>query len=195
MMRVLYIYSHPLKESLHGAIVERGKEAICGAGHELDFLDLHAENFDPVLRADERATYHDESINQRTIGPYLDRLKAADAVIMQFPTWSFGPPAMLKGFVDRVTVPGGAFDISNPKNLKPLLTNINHIIGIVTYGQPRWMAWWMRNPSKVFVTQLMRFYAGPGTKVEYHALYHINTASRPRCEKFIERIAERLGRL
>ena len=55
---------------------------------------------------------------------------------MQFPVWCFGMPAMLKGFLDRMIMPGVAFDISDPARVKPMLGNIRRITGIVTYGRP-----------------------------------------------------------
>ena len=58
-MKVLYLYCHPLPDSFHGAIRARALESLKAAGHETDLLDLYAEDFDPVLRADGRARYHD----------------------------------------------------------------------------------------------------------------------------------------
>ena len=67
----------------------------------------------------------------------MARLQAADALVIQFPTWCFGPPAMLKGFFDRLFMPGLAFDISNPAKVAPMIGNIRKIAGVVTYGRSR----------------------------------------------------------
>src|SRR3954471_18071536 len=101
-MKILYVYCHPLPESFHAAI--RG-EALAGlkeAGHTVDLCDLYAEKFDPVMSGEERREYHDLSKNQLRVAGYVQRLREADAVICQFPVWSFGPPAMLKGWMDRL---------------------------------------------------------------------------------------------
>ena len=55
---------------------------------------------------------------------YMDRLTSAEAMVMQFPTWCFGMPAMLKGFCDRLLMPGVAFDLSDPAHVKPSLVNL-----------------------------------------------------------------------
>ena len=52
-----------------------------------------------------RRVYHDLSRNQAGLEDYIARLRAADALIVQFPVWSFGMPAMLKGYFDRVWAP------------------------------------------------------------------------------------------
>jgi Putative NADPH-quinone reductase (modulator of drug activity B) len=134
-VRVLYVYCHPLDDSFHAAI---RKEALAGlqqAGHSVDLLDLYGEGFDPVLSAQRRRDYHDPTRNRANNQAYVDRLMAADALVIQFPTWSFGPPAMLKGWFDRMFGPGIALDLTDPAKAKPMLLHIRHIIGISTYGR------------------------------------------------------------
>ncbi len=113
-MRVLYLYCHPVPESFHGAIRKRALASLGAAGHEVDLLDLYAEGFEPVLRAEERRAYHDLARNRAGLEPYVERLTAAEALVVQFPVWCFGPPAMLKGFLDRLILPGVAFDLADP---------------------------------------------------------------------------------
>ena len=105
------------------------------AGHDVDLIDLYADRFDPVLSEEARRHYHDASRNQAGLEDYVRRLKSADALVVQFPVWCFGMPAMLKGFFDRMILPGVAFDISDPVNVKPMLGNLKHLAGIVTYGR------------------------------------------------------------
>src|ERR1700749_1212811 len=128
-MRVLYIYCHPSPQSFHAGIRARALEALKASGHEVDLLDLYAEKFDPVLSEDARRHYHDPSRNRVGLECYIARLIAAEALVLQFPTWCFGPPAMLKGFFDRLIMPGVAFDLSDPAHVKPLLLNVTRIVG------------------------------------------------------------------
>ena len=193
-MRVLYLYCHPLPESFHSALRAEALAGLAEAGHAVDLLDLYAEAFDPVLSEDGRRHYHDESRNQRGLEGYVARLRAADALVLQFPTWTFGPPAMLKGFFDRLLMPGVAFDLSDPAHVKPLLTNIKRIAGIVTYGRPRHMVWWMANPPKKLVTRYLRWLTG-GARADFHALYHMNVASGADRDRFKARVRGALSRL
>jgi NAD(P)H dehydrogenase (quinone) len=118
-MRILYIYCHPLPESFHAAIRARALTALAAGGHQVDLLDLYAEKFDPVLSEEARRHYHDVARNRTGLENYIARLTSADALVVQFPTWCFGAPAMLKGFFDRMILPGVAFDISDPARVKP----------------------------------------------------------------------------
>src|SRR5437016_263022 len=98
-MRVLYVYCHPLADSFHGAIRAEALAGLREADHTIDLCDLYAENFNPALSAGERRDYHDLSRNYLEVESYVRRLRATEALICQFPVWSFGPPAMLKGWM------------------------------------------------------------------------------------------------
>src|SRR5258708_1404443 len=123
-VRVLYVYCHRLDDSFHAAIRHEALAGLTQAGHTIDLLDLYAEDFDPVLTAQRRRDYHDPARNRANNRAHVDRLMAAEALVVQFPTWSFGPPAMLKGWFDRMFGPGIAMDLSDPAHAKPLLQHI-----------------------------------------------------------------------
>ena len=176
------------KMSVHAAGLKR-------AGHDVDLFDLYAEKFDPVLSEDARRHYHDTSRNQTGLENYVARLTSAEALILQFPTWCFGLPAMLKGFLDRMIMPGVAFDLSDPAHAKPLLRNIKHIVGIVTYGRPRYMALWMSDPPRKIVKRYVRWFTGGKARADYYALYHMNIASEAQRIAFIDKIDHALRRL
>ena len=186
-MRILYLYCHPLPESFHAAIRAEALAGLAAAGHDVDLLDLYAEGFDPVLTADARRHYHDTARNQVGLETYVARLQAAEALVVQFPTWCFGAPALLKGFFDRLLMPGVAFDISDPENVRPALTNIRRIAGIVTYGRPRHMVWYMADPPRKLVTRYIRWLTG-GARAQYHALYHMNVADEARRRRFMAEV-------
>ena len=121
--------------------------------------------------------------------------EAADVLVVQFPTWCFGAPAMLKGFFDRLFMPGVAFDISDPAQVKPMLGNIKKIAGIVTYGRPRHMALWMGDPPRKIVTRYVRWFAAAGRARDYHALYHLNVATDAQRAGFMDKVERALRRL
>ena len=193
-MKILYIYCHPLPESFHAAIRVEALAGLQAAGHEVDLFDLYAETFDPVLSQDGRRGYQDAPANRAGLEPIIARLQNAEALIVQFPTWCFGPPAMLKGFFDRVLMPGVAFDLSDPAHVKPMLGNIRKIAGVVTYGRPRLMALWMGDPPRKIVTRYLRWFAAKGARAEFHALYHLNVASQSQREAFLRRVRARMAR-
>jgi len=194
-MRVLYVYCHPLEDSFHAAIRKEALAALAEAGHEVDLLDLYAEGFDPVLSAERRRDYHDAERNRRNNEPYVERLMAANALVVQFPTWSFGPPAMLKGWFDRMFGPGIALDLSDPGRAKPMLQHIERITGIATYGRPRWQAILMADPPRKIIKRYLPWFAGRKARVRYFALYHMNIATADERGRFLAKVRREMRRL
>jgi NAD(P)H dehydrogenase (quinone) len=192
-LRVLYLYCHPLEESFHGAIRARALGGLARAGHVVDLLDLYAEGFDPVLSAAGRRDYHDTALNRAGIEDYARRLRAAEGLVVQFPVWSFGPPAMLKGFVDRTFVPGVAFDISDPGRVRRMLGS-RRLAGITTYGRPWTRALAVGDPPKRWVTRYLRLMGRGFVRTDYHALYHMNVADAGKREAFLQRIERGMAR-
>jgi len=191
-MRVLYVYCHPLPESFHAAIRAKALDGLKAAGHDVDLLDLYAEGFDPVLSEDARRHYHDTSRNQSGLEDYVRRLQSAEALVVQFPVWCFGMPAMLKGFIDRMFMPGVAFDISDPERVKPMLGNLKRVAGIVTYGRPRWMAITMGDPPRKIVKRMLRATIRPGAPVSYLAHYSMNLSTDETRKAFTTKVAARM---
>jgi len=193
-MKILYVYCHPLPESFHAAIRKEALAGLAEAGHTVDLCDLYAENFNPVLSVEERREYHDVGPNQRTVTEYVRRLRETDALICQFPVWSFGPPAMLKGWMDRLFMPGVAFDLSDPSSVKPLLANLKRIAGITTYGRPWWNAVYVGDPPKKIMTRYLPRFSGGRAKVDYYALRHMNVATLEQRQAFMLKVRAAMAR-
>ena len=193
-MRVLVVYCHPVETSFHAALHQEVLRNLHEAGHEVDDWDLYAEDFDPVMTREERLGYHDVPGNRLKVQAYIDRIQRAEAIVFCFPTWCFGLPAMLKGWFDRLLMPGVAFDISDPANVKPMLTHIKRISAVVTYGRPRWMAWYMGDPPRKIVTRYMKRLTAAQARVDYHAYYHMNVATPPRLARFLQKVGQAMAR-
>lgn len=193
-MRVLHLYCHPLPDSFHAAIRDAALDGLRAGGHEVDLCDLYAEGFDPVLGEEERRHYHDLSRNRAPVASHVDRLLRAEALVLTFPTWCFGLPAMLKGWFDRVLMPGVSFTLEDGV-ARPALTHIRRVAGVSTYGRPRWNAILMADPPRKAVTRYLPMLTGGRARARYMALYDMNRADAAARAAFLARVREGMVRL
>ena len=186
-MRVHVLYAHPQPDSLNAQLHQIVVEELTKAGHDVDDLDLYAEGFDPVLSRSDRDGYHDIPANRAAVDSYVARLQAADAVVLCHPVWNFGWPAILKGYLDRVFLPGVSFKLQDGK-LGPGLGNIRKLVTVATYGSKRWRAVVLGDPPRKNGTRFLRVVCSPRVKVGYHALYDINNITPAQIEAFKAKI-------
>ena len=106
-MRVLVILAHPRSNSFNHAIGEAAVHVLEAEGHQVTFHDLYAEGFDPILGWKEIPK---GSQIDGTIAMHCRDLVEAEGIIVVHPNWWGMPPAMLKGWVDRVIRPGVAYE-------------------------------------------------------------------------------------
>jgi NAD(P)H dehydrogenase (quinone) len=109
-MNISIILGHPIKESFNHAIAETVRETVSKNGNRIFYHDLYKENFDPVLPG--RETFRGETVAQ-DIRHYCDEIVVSDAIVIVHPNWWGQPPAMLKGWVDRVFRPGTAYEFQH----------------------------------------------------------------------------------
>jgi NAD(P)H dehydrogenase (quinone) len=194
-MRVLLIYCHPREDSFCAALRDAATEALEVTGHVVDLRDLYAEGFAPALSREERGRYYDEGANLGDVERHVAALRRADAVLLVYPTWWFGMPAMLKGWLDRVWVPGVAFQLGTEAGaLRPLLTNIRRIGVVTTYGSPRWLLWRVGWPDRRVVRHGLVPLCAPRCRLDWMALTRMDTCSRARRERFLAKLSLHLAR-
>jgi putative NADPH-quinone reductase len=146
-----------------------------------------------VLGAEERRGYHAIPANRVPVEDYVARLERAEALVLSFPTWCFGLPAILKGWMDRVLLPGVSFVIEEGV-AKPNLQHIRKVAGISTYGRPRWTAMFMGDPPRKAVTRYFRVITGGAARVQYHALYDMNRATEVQRTRFLTKVRREMTR-
>ena len=105
-MNLLIILGHPAANSFNHALAVGVRDALRGAGHAVVYRDLCAEGFDPLLPADETRTH---APLPAWLQQHCDELAAADGIVVVHPNWWGQPPAVLKGWIDRVVRPGVAY--------------------------------------------------------------------------------------
>ncbi len=190
MARALVLFAHPCSESFSAALYEKVTTSLSSSGWDVDNCDLNAEGFWPVLSEAERHGYHQEPTNIGSVVEYVERLQAADALVMVFPVWNFGYPAILKGFLDRVFLPGVSFKLVDGK-VKPNLTHIKRLAAVTTYGGTRMRAMLVGDPPRKCVTRAVWHVCRP-MKMRYLALYDMNRASAARREVFVRKVGQEM---
>ena len=193
MTKALVLFAHPCEESFGAALHETIVETLRDRNWDVDNCDLNAEGFQPVLTAQERRAYHDEALNIEPVRAYVDRLRAADALILSFPVWNFGYPAILKGFFDRVFLPGVSFKLIDGK-VQPNLQNIRKLAAVTTYGGTHFRAFAAGDPPRKHFTRALWHVTRP-EKTKYLALYDMNRATGSQRSAFLGRVRREMAAL
>lgn len=106
-MQISLILAHPDPQSFNSAIALMAANAIKANGHKIFYHDLYQEKFDPLLGSPEIAK---DAELPDVIGQHCSEIAAADGIVIVHPDWWGQPPAILKGWVDRVIRPGTAYE-------------------------------------------------------------------------------------
>jgi putative NADPH-quinone reductase len=106
-MKVLVILGHQNPGSFCHAIADTAVQTLEAGGHEVIYHDLYAEGFDPVLRHEQILR---DSPQDPVIQRHCDEVRAAGGYVVVHPNWWAQPPAILKGWIDRVLRQGVAYE-------------------------------------------------------------------------------------
>ena len=197
-MRVHVIHAHPVETSYNRTLFNTVVETLTANGHEVDALNLYDEAFPAVLSREERLNYHEVPGNLTpAIKPYVDRLMAAEALVFVHPVWNYGYPAVLKGYFDRVFLPGVSFILEGGGDRGKLLPNLKHIkkvAFVTTYGGNRWRTMLMGDPPRRLARRWAWVTFGTKTPPKYLALYDMNNNTAEQLTGFIEKVRTEVGR-
>jgi putative NADPH-quinone reductase len=188
--RALVLFAHPCPESFSAALHHKVVETLETRGWEVDDCDLNAEGFSPVLTMTERRGYHDVGSNCGPVADHVERLRNAEALVMVFPVWNFGFPAILKGYLDRVFLPGVSFRLEDGK-VVPNLTHIKRLAAVTTYGGTRARSFLAGDPPRKCVTRAVWHVCRPRV-MKYLALYDMNRASDDKRAAFLSRVGREM---
>lgn len=195
-MRVLMVYCHPLEDSYNAALRDRALQALRAGGHEVELVDLYREGFDPVLSADERRTYlTDTTVNIDGVQRHVELLRWAEGLLFVYPTWWYGPPAMLKGWFERTWLPGVAFTVPKKKGDKqgPGMQHIRWLGCVTSSGSPWWWLKVLSDPGRRLFTRGLRALLAPRCKVTWLQLYSMNNTTDRDRAAFLDRVGRTLA--
>lgn len=194
-MRCLVVLAHPLTDSLCHTLARAATEALTAAGHEVVVQDLYQSGFAPALTIRERQSYYAPAFDGTAVQSETQRLLAAEALVLVFPTWWFGFPAILKGWFDRVWAPGVAYDhASDLGPIQPRLLQLRHALAVTSIGSP----WWidhlvLRQPVRRVLKTALLGTCAPACRFKMLSLYRAERLTSAEVERFNARIVRALG--
>ncbi|MFD3484817.1 NAD(P)H-dependent oxidoreductase [Streptomyces sp. NPDC058665] len=211
----LWVYAHPRGGSLNDRLFREGTQAL-SARYEVMTSDLHAQGFDPVLSGRDLGEFADKPGNMAEqageayargqlpaeVREEQAKLAAAELLIVQFPLWWYGPPAILKGWLDRVLTAGFAYGDLDAENGLPLRYGDGGLVGrraliVVTAGEdarsigPRGISGDL--DSLLFpLTHGTLWYVGIET-LDLHVIHDADTLDAAGVDREAQRLRDRLG--
>jgi NAD(P)H dehydrogenase (quinone) len=191
-VRTLVVHCHPNPASFAAAARDRAVAALTTRGHEIRVTDLYAVGFDPVLSAVERSR-HLEPGPDPSVADHAADLKWCQHLVLVYPTWWSGQPAMLKGWIDRVWVRDVAFDLPSESNrVHARLRNVRRITVITTHGSSKFANAVEGEAGKRMVTRTLRAVCHPLVRTKWIAFYGMDTASEEQRLAFLDRVGRRV---
>jgi putative NADPH-quinone reductase len=197
MKRALVLYCHPRETSFNHAIKELVIARLERAGVDYRLRDLYAEGFDPVLSAHDHEIYETVPDNRALVERDCQDIEWCDSLIFVYPTWWYGLPAMLKGWLDRTMVPGVSFIMPEEVggDIKPGLTHITKLGVFTTCGASRWLTFFVGAPGKRTLLRGLRVILAKRCKTAFAAHFLMDSSTAQSRARHLERVQKRLDKL
>jgi putative NADPH-quinone reductase len=194
-MKVLVVSAHPRDDSFTKAVTGAAVRGAERAGHTVTVLDLYAFGFRPAMSVEEHRAYLSPT-------PLVDAMTAEHAALVQshevlvfvYPTWWSTQPAILKGWLDRVMVPGVAFRLEDQR-VRPALTHVRRLVGITTYGSPWTVVKLLQDGGRRTIMRALRMSCGRRTATTWLGLYSIDNAGIVERAAFLDRVEHTMAHL
>lgn len=195
-MRVVVVVAHPDPNSFSHAIASTARSALSGAGHDVAVLDLYAEGFRTAMSPAERRAYHgDRPILDPMVERHAEIVKQAEALVFVYPTWWSTTPAILKGWVERVMVPGVGFVFDERHHVRRGLKGVRCVVGISTYGA-RWVqVKAIHDNGRRMLLRALGLNTAILTRRSWLGLYEIDTRTVEQRVAFLRRVDRKMRSL
>jgi NAD(P)H dehydrogenase (quinone) len=196
-MKALVVFCHPCKDSFNKGILDLVMTKLQAKGAEVRLHDLYGSGFSPVLSWDEWKGYLTCPDNLAPVSQQVADLRWCDTLIFVYPTWWYGLPAMLKGWLDRVLLPDVAFMMPDAqhKTIRPGLRHIERLGVFTTCGASWFLTQVVGAPGKRTLTRGVGFLCKPWKKQAFAAHYLMDSSTPESRAKHLARVGAKLDRL
>lgn len=173
---------------------DAAQRGLIAAGHDVDVIDLAHDGFDPIMGLDEWQVYMSRSGEiPADVVRYVQLIRMAEIVVFVYPTWWSGVPAQLKGWFDRVLVPGVAFSFSDDGRVRPALEHIQKMFIATTYGSPKLYVRLVNDNGRRLISRALRIATTKRARVKHLGLYQMDKATDTHRREFLQKIEKTLG--
>lgn len=187
-MNTLIVNGHPGKSSFSNALVQAYLAGTVETGRSTNVLNLNELSFDGNLREGYSSTLEPDLIRAQEL------IRWANHLVFVYPTWWWSMPALLKGFIDRVFLPGFAFKYQKGKALPDKLLKDKTATIIVTMDSPAWYyRLWMSNAGHIIMKRGVLDFCGIKTKkiIVVDNFKQLQTHQREKWLLKVERLAKK----
>lgn len=195
-MKALVVYCHPKEGSFSAAVRDLVVSKLKDTEADIRIIDLYRSNFSPTLTAQELDLYEDATCNTEPVADHVASLKWCDTLIFVYPTWWYGLPAMLKGWLDRVMLPEIAFLMPSPER-KTIARGLSHItrLGVfTTCGASRWLTFFVGAPGKRTLFRGVGLLCAKPLKTAFAAHYLMDSSTPFSRKAHLDRVAKTMDR-
>lgn len=194
--KAVLVSAHPCADSFTRAIAEAAGRGLKTSGHDVTPLDLYELGFVTAMSKEEHDAYKArEPALDPMVREHGEVIRAADLIVFVYPTWWSGPPAVLKGWLERVLVPGVGFTFDDSGQVRPGLTNIKRIVGVSTYGSPWTYVKLINDNGRRMLMRALRMVCGRRTGTTWLGLYSVDTAGDNERAAFLDRVEHAMAHL
>jgi NAD(P)H dehydrogenase (quinone) len=196
-MRALVVYCHPSSLSFNASVKDLVLAKLANAGAEVRLHDLYDRGFSPVLTRAEWEGYLQCPDNCAPVSQEVQDIRWCDTLIFVYPTWWYGLPAMLKGWLDRVLLPDVAFLMPDGVNrtIRPGLRHISRLGVFTTCGASRWLTAIVGAPGKRTLTRGVGFLLTPRHRRGFAAHYLMDSSTPDSRRAHLARVAAQMDKL
>jgi NAD(P)H dehydrogenase (quinone) len=190
MKRVLVILGHPGKKSFCSELVRKYINGARKSGAKVRTIYLSDLKFDPILHNG----YNKIQPLEKDLIESQKLIKWADHLVLVYPMWWYNMPALLKGFIDRIFLPGFAFN-----RVKNSVIPRQHLRGksarlIITAGNPWWIYKILGNPAKSSMKTGTLIYSGiwPVRTTMFSSIFRLTEKKAEKIFKKVEKLGKKL---
>ena len=165
------------------------------AGHAVSLIDLALDNFDPVMSKAEWDVYISGSGEVPVeLEQYVELVKKSEIFVFVYPTWWSGLPAQLKGWLERVMMPGVAFQLNEKNKMRPTLKHVRHVYVLSTFGSPKPYVRFINNNGRRVLVRAFRMSGSWRMRTTTLGMHQLDACSNADRIAFLKNIEKVMGR-